>query len=636
MTLLYLNSFSQSVDLCSNAKCFDEFAKNYKTSYPGDNNIDIVYYKLDFDLFVEDEYIESIVTIKAKSKINNLLSFSLDFSHYLTVDSILLNEARVNFSHSNYLLSITPINPLIINELFTIEIFYRGTPNPVNTNSFMFDEHNSESCVWTLSQPYGTPDWFPCKDTPGDKADSADIWIRCDRDLIPVSNGNLEEIIQDTDSTHIYKWKCSYPIAHYLLSLAIANYSKYSNVFIYKNDTMNVDHYIYPENLNSALKSELDKTIDMLKIFTDLFGQYPFINEKYGHAEFRRNGGMEHQTISSMGSFNEFIIAHELAHQWFGDKITCVDWQNIWLNEGFATYAEKLYAEVKYGKLVYDDLVLQMMTSAKNAKGSVYVKDINQRTEIFNRARSYDKGGTILHMLRGVVGDNLFFEILKDYATDSSLAYGVAVTEDFKNIAEKISGQDLDYFFDEWVYGENFPVYEYDWSYQPTAGNKYQVILSLNQIENSNPKFFTMPIEISIKFDNQDTCIKILNNKQNQDYNFTISEKPTQLIVDPNHWILMESYSRSNFDIHTFQLRQNYPNPFNAMTIIEFSIPSIEDVSLKIFNILGEEMKTLINEERRPGIYKVSLSADNFPSGVYIYQLISGSKKETKKMVLLR
>ena len=307
------------------------------------------------------------MTIKAAPSHNPLNSFFLDLQNQMKVDSILSSGNKVQFNHSDAKLNITLNRIYNINEEFEITIYYQGLPGASGFGSFEFQTHgNNEPDIWTLSEPYGASDWFPCKDTPADKADSSDVWITVDNSLYAVSNGDLVGIINNPDNTATFKWTNKYPIAQYLISLAISNYTIYKNYFKYtEKDSMPVINYIFPENLESY-KENLDKVPNMLRIMSDYFGLYPFIKEKYGNAEmgWLGGGGMEHQTVSSMSNFSETVIVHELVHQWFGDKITCRDWQDIWLNEGFATYGEMLYAEAINGDSAYKDFV-----SARNGKG---------------------------------------------------------------------------------------------------------------------------------------------------------------------------------------------------------------------------------------------------------------------------
>jgi aminopeptidase N len=450
-------------------------------------------------------------------------------------------------------------------------------------------------------------------------------------------------ITDNGNGTKTFKWHNSYPIAQYLLSLAITNYTVYTNYYKYSPvDSMPVVHHIYPETFH-LVQSVLDKTPLMIKLYSDRFGQYPFLKEKYGHAQFGWSGGMEHQTCSSMGTFAEDIISHELAHQWFGDKITCKDWHHIWLNEGFATYCTGLYLEAAYGSAYLTSYMQSQMVIAQTAVGSIYVQDISSVDEIFNSARSYSKGSVVLHMLRGIVGDTLFFRILKSYIADSTLAYNVAVTEDFQRVAEAVSGLNLEYFFNEWIYGVNYPQYGLTWNYTPASGDLYYVTLNLSQQNNSNPSYFTMPVTIKISTAVKDTFFTILNDRQNQQYSFTVFGKPTDLIFDPDNYILK---TLDIIDIpndlkpQSFQLKQNYPNPFNPNTKIEFSIPISSLVNIKVYNELGKEITQLMNEEKRPGTYTVQFSSIQgnkaLPSGIYIYKITAGNYSASKKMMILK
>jgi aminopeptidase N len=369
---------------------------------------------------------------------------------------------------------------------------------------------------------------------------------------------------------------------------------------------------------------------------------YPFINEKYGHAQFGWGGGMEHQTVSSMGGFSNGLISHELAHQWYGDMITCADWHHIWLNEGFATYLEAVYIEEISGKAAYDSQIQSEMNFAKTANGTIWVQDITNIGEIFNGARSYAKGATVLHMLRGVVGDSTFFDIMRTYAADPSVSYGAATTEDFHAIAESVYGSSLDYFFQEWIYGENYPKYTIEWSKSFVSGETYQITLIITQTVNSNPSFFTMPVQVKFNTALGDTTVTLFNNQQVQNFQFDITGDPQSISFDPGNWILKTLQGVTEVEDATvpqeFSLEQNYPNPFNPTTNIKFRISDIGLVTLKVYDVLGNEVATLVNEEKSAGSYKVEFSTTdlNLTSGIYFYTLTAGNFKETKKMILMK
>ncbi|NOX66018.1 MAG: T9SS type A sorting domain-containing protein [Chlorobi bacterium] len=632
---------------CSKSKIlhYQKFFKADQVQYPGDETIDVTYYKLDVALDYPKRLIDGKITVSAKSVVAGLDTFFLDLQNALTTDSIKLSNTILNFTHSNNIITITLDKNYSVGEEFSVDVYYHGTPGSSGFGSFEFTTHSGEPVIWTLSEPYGASDWWPCKDTPADKADSADIWITVDKSMIPVSNGTLIDTV-DNDSTHTYKWHSQYPIAQYLISLAITNYKLYTNEYVVGSDTMKLYHYNYPENATSYRLGQLDKTINMLKVFAEKFGPYPFFAEKYGHAEFSWGGAMEHQTCTSIGYYGTDIIAHELAHQWFGDKITCKDWHHIWLNEGFATYSEAVYTESKFGTIGYENSIESEMSRAKNAYGSLWVQNIKSVNEIFNSNRSYSKGAVVLHMLRGILGTEMFFDVLRAYAADPALAYGVAVTEDFQRVAESVSGLNLNYFFKEWVYGVNYPKYTIDWGYEAETDGRYSITLSIDQVKNAEPSFFTMPINIRFKTNSGDTTVTLFNDQQNQLFEFTIADMPLTMTFDPDNWILKDVSSITKTDKeevtpYHYNLEQNYPNPFNPSTTISYELPRLTEVSLKIYDILGNEVATLIDGKKQTaGYHSVQFNAFNngndLSSGVYLYKLIAGDFIKIRKMMLLK
>jgi len=640
-------------NLCSKAK-IDFYGrkllnKSAQLNYPGDNNYDVKYYKLNIAVSYASQMVSGTVTMQATSLVDGLKTIFMDLVSSMSVSNISMNGKPVNFTRSGNKINITLDNYYKLNEIFSIDITYSGKPASEGFGSFEFTNYNGHPVMWSLSEPYGAKDWWPCKDDPSDKADSADIWLTSLNTMTPVSNGRLIEIVDNHDDTHTYKWKSVYPIANYLISLAITDYVVHKNYFIYNNtDTMEVVHYNYYDRLTPTRISILDKTVDMLNVFSDKFGLYPFVNEKYGHAEFGWSGGMEHQTCTSIGAYLQDVVSHELAHQWFGDKITCKDWHHIWLNEGFATYSESIYKEEKFGLAAYKSSIQNEMIEAFKALGSIYVQDISSVNEIFDSQRSYSKGAVVLHMLRGIVGTNAFFQILKTYLDDPQLAYGVATTEDFQSVAENIYGQSLDYFFKQWIYGENYPKYTVDWSSEIIGGNKFNVRISINQTANKKPSYFTMPIQIRVKTDIKDTTFTLFNDQLNQVFNIEVTGNPILLYFDPKNWILKKVNSITSVDDKTnidfsFSLEQNYPNPFNPVTTIKYSIPKLkastlsnQNVVLSVFDVLGKDVALLVNEHKTAGNYKVNFDASSLANGIYFYQLRFGNFTQTKKMILMK
>lgn len=620
-----------------------------KILYPGDSTIDITYYKLDLTITYLPDYLIGAVTVNAVSSSQGLKAFFLDLKDTLNVDSVISKGKKLTFLHANNKLTITLDMVYNTGSAFSVIIYYRGVPVVGGFGGFVFSTHNSgvSPSIWTLSEPYEASDWWPCKDTPGDKADSSDVWVTCSNSLTAASNGLLEDVVDNNNGTHTFKWKNSYPIAQYLISIAVSDYTVYKNYYNYSaSDSMPIINYVYPE-LFAASKNAIDKVPNMIKIFSEHYGQYPFIREKYGHAQFGWGGGMEHQTITSLSTYDEDLEAHELAHQWFGDKVTCADWQDIWLNEGFATYSEAIYFGASQSDTVYYQMIQQDMNDAKNAVGPVYVRDISTTDAIFDYSRSYAKGAVILHMLRQIVGDSTFFNILKTYNSYPGLAYNVVTTADFEYVAEKVYGRSLKYFFDEWVYGENYPKYTVSWNSSFAGDNIYNVTVDIKQSVNTDPVYFSMPVQIKITTVNGDTTVTVFNDEQNQQFVIQVNSSPRYITFDPNNNILKNLSMTDTIDLtkpSSFSLGQNYPNPFNPSTNIEYSIPvqsrGYIPVKLVVYDVLGRQVAVLVNRLQSAGSYKVSFpdpgARQILPSGFYIYSLRAGDYYKVKKMILLK
>ena len=607
-----------------------------------DDNIDVTYYKLNLNINYTSKNIKGEVTINAKSKIVSLNQVTIDLQNALTTDSIKIGNKKLTFLHQSNQIIIKLDKIYAENQLVSMVIFYHGIPGSSGFDSFAFGTHNAQKdfVIWSLSEPYGSSDWFPCKNVIDDKADSSDVWITSDKYFTSVSNGILEKTIDNQNGTKTFQWKNRYPIAQYLISISMSNYAEYKSVFKFGGDKeMPINHYLYPETLTSANKLNLDKTEFMLDLFSQKFGLYPFVKEKYGHAQFGWGGGMEHQTCSSMGSFGETLIAHELAHQWFGDKITCKNWESIWLNEGFASYSEAIYTEATGGKNAYDNYVKGFMTSAKTAKGTIYVQNVENINEIFNSARTYRKGASVLHMLRGIVGDDKFFKILQTYV-DSRNAYGNALTEDFKVVAEQIYGQKLDYFFKQWIFGENYPKYKFQWSSQPLADGTFRVKTDVSQPTNTNPIFFTMPIQLRVPIGLGDTTITVFNDKQNQTFEFILKVKPINVIFDPNNLIIK--------DLETVVVLANEPiiddnfgltiapNPSSEYIDVSFRLAKSALVKITIIDFSGKEILAQPEEKLMVGNYSRNLKISQFQSGIYMLNLEVDEQNESRKLVTFR
>jgi len=491
---------------------------------------DVIYYDLDLDIDHVAETVSGPVAITAKVLSDSLTEVELDFLDNMAVSQVTSGGSPVGFTHANDILTVTLDRTYYQNETFTISVQYSGTPDP-SAGAFGFSTHSGDPMIWSLSEPFGARSWWPCKDTPSDKADSVDIRITADSSLIVASNGTLRDTT-GSGSTITWWWHEGYPIAAYLVSIAIHPYVTFSDWYHYApSESMEVKYFVFPDHYD-AVQTNYAKTVGMIELYSNLFGQYPFLNEKYGHAEFTWGGGMEHQTITSLGGWGEYLIAHELAHQWWGDMVTCDSFHHIWLNEGFATYTEALYSENTYGEAKYHQ---DMADNEYFGPGTVYCDDLSSFGRIFNTGLSYNKGSWVLHMLRHVVGDSTFFDILRTYYADSRYQYGTATTEDFEGVCEQVSGMDLGYFFHQWIYEEFYPSYAYDWSYQDNGG-LYQISLEIDQLQTNY--IFKMPIDVTVEFAAGETTLVVWDSLATQSFILDVESEPTAVLLDRDEWIL--------------------------------------------------------------------------------------------------
>ena len=604
-----------------------------------DSTIDVTYYKLNLTVTTSPNYLRGIVTVKALSKTSGLTSITLDLMNTMTVDSIRMENLNVQFSQNITTVSITLNRSYGNGEMMILDVYYRGIPVATGFGSFEFGSHAGTPWVWTLSEPYGARDWWPCKDTPLDKADSVDIWVRCSSSFKVGSNGRLTAVINNGDGTTTHQWAERYPISTYLVSIAMTNYSEFSNWFRYSpSDSMQILNYVLPEHLATALDI-LPVTVDALRILSDLYGLYPFIREKYGHSEFGLGGAMEHQTMTSTTAFSEGLIVHELAHQWFGDMITLANWHNIWLNEGFAKYSEALYIEAKYGARGYHDFMAIQADGARTAVGPIFSRDTSNIGILFSLPLTYQKGAMVLHMLRHVIGDSVFFRAMRNYASDPRFRFNVATTEGFQSVCESTSGMTLGYFFNQWIYGERYPHYTYEWSTKQ-SGSGFELAITIGQTTGTaNPAIFSMPIDFTLSAAGWDTTVVVFNTSNEQQFSFSLSHRPTSVALDPDGWILHDVVN--SLVPTTYTLEQNYPNPFNPNRLparIRYSVPPTglrQVVSLKVYDLLGREVETLVNTPQATGTYEVRFFGSSLATGVYFYRLQVGGFVVTKKLILL-
>jgi aminopeptidase N len=512
-------------------------------------------------------------------------------------------------------------------DLDSISIAYEGVPTPSGFTSFATSTHNGTPAMWTLSEPYGAKDWWPCKQDLVDKIDSIDVFVRTPQEYRVASNGLLvSETSVDTDK--IYHWKHRYAIPAYLIAIAVTDYAVYSNFVPLDNgDAVEVLNYVYPENLENA-QNQTQSIVEIMGLFNQLFETYPFASEKYGHAQFGWGGGMEHQTMSFMGGLSYDLQAHELAHQWFGDKITCGSWEDIWLNEGFATYLTGLTKAFLGTEGAWQNWKQDRITSITSEPGgSVWVNDTTSVGRIFDGRLTYNKGAMVLHMLRWKLGDENFFQGIQNYLADPALAFGYAKTENLQQHLEAQSGQNLQEFFADWFYGQGYPTYETTW-WKTASG----IGVLLHQTTSHNSvDFFEMPVPIYVEGEGQDSLLRLEHIFPSQTFEIELPFEVNSIAFDPTLWLVSKENSIQTGVVDMEALGKAIvvsPNPVNNDLNIRSKSSAMVIEKVEIMNIEGKRMDAVIVENN-----DCSIDTTTWPTGVYVAHIYSDGYWISKKII---
>lgn len=599
---------------------------------PSMDKYDIHYLKLDLEVLPLSRNIKGNALTAARTTAV-LDTFIMELRNNIIVDSVFINDVKLPFTRENdhVLVKLTPAMPAGSN--IRALYYYRGTANAIAVFSGS-NGSNGLTYSASLSESYQAREWFPAKQILKDKIDSADLWFTTASSYKVGSNGLLKAVVDKPDDKKQYQWSTRYPMAYYQASFAVGNYWEYTNFASPAQiapATIPVLHYIVDNNsyFNNN-KTNLDKTPVFVEKMSELFGLYPFHEEKYGHAHAEIGGGMEHQTMSTMSSFGTSLIAHELGHQWFGNNVTCATWNHIWLNEGFASYADylmneklpALYTSTPAGVMagIHADVLAA-------TGGSVYIPDaqIFDENRIFSNRLTYNKGAAIVHTLRFEFQDDAkFFQALQMF--QQAFKDSVATAEDFKVIAEQVSGKNLTDFFNQWYYGQGYPTFNVDCS---KVGDS--LVLSVNHsasMPGATPLFKGL-YEFRIVTGTTDTLVKVNVTANNQQFKFKSPRVPTNVVVDPNNWVLNRtgSITTGTNDLNVSHDVKLYPNPSSENVRIEFSSNWFE--TIQVLDITG---RVLLTEKINRGANSYILQR-KFATGTYFIRLNGKGKIAIKKLV---
>ncbi len=608
------------VDHCA-SKSVRQHAVKYEAEDQKMNNFDVTYLQFNLHIDPAQEEISGSVLTRFQTTDDIASGIEMELNTNYFIDSILFDGKPATYNHfGDFDLRIFLPADFDIRHPADVEVFYHGIPSMGDGfGSVGRVKHNDVWGMWTLSEPFGCRDWWPGKNDLSDKADSVDVFIHSPEIYRAASNGILvsEEVNAGIRTCH---WKHRFPIASYLIGVAVTNYEVYSQWATSGGELVEIVNYVYPED-KAVIMPRTAEMIEVIELFSELFTPYPFLGEKYGHAQFGWGGGMEHQTMSFMGRFDFEIMAHELAHQWFGNSVTLNSWQDIWLNEGFATYLAALTYEHFFDGYYWPrwkSITIGFVVSEPG--GKVFVDDISNNDRLFDSRLSYYKASHLLHMLRWKMGDDSFFEACRNYLNDSRLSYGFAGTNDLKAHLEAAYGKDLTEFFEDWYYGEGFPTYHAEVT--QLVANDYKIKLSQQQ-SHPSVDFFEMPVPIRFKGVERDTLIVFDNLKNNQEWIVYPGFKIDSVFIDPEQWLVSGN--------NTFELKYEasqaelYPNPANTQIRL---LTEVEPSQIRIFDLTGRQVKV-------PFVFLgsgVNLDISSLRQGCYLIQFVTqnGQNKTLK------
>ena len=495
---------------------------------------DAQHYKLEIELNFATKQVAGKNTATFLSKQTGLAALTLDLASSLAVSAVQMNSAGVPFTRSGNQVQITLDRAYNLNEQFTVEVAYAGTPASGGFGGFSFTTHGSAASpmAWTLSEPWYSYTWWPVKETLTDKSTS-EVWITHPDTMTAASNGARQGIDTLSGNRLRTRWKNSYQIAPYLICLAVTNYQTRTDTYTGFGANMPVEFYVFPESF-ASWQTGMNLVVPMLNAFSTVYGQYPFVGEKYGIAQFTWGGGMEHQTITFQSGVSEYLNAHELSHHWWGDDVTCASWHDIWLNEGFATFSEAIWAENKPGGSLAAYLTKIRQTKPGTTTGTVYVYDTSNINNVFSTTNVYNKGSWVCHQLRHVLGDASFFKALADYR--AAFSGRSATTAEFRAACEQSSGRDLGWFFDEWVMKGGAPSYVYA-ARTASQGGQHYLYLQIDQTQTTQ-SVFTMPLDVRVTTGAGTVTPSGWNDERNDQIALPIPAPASAWVLDPDQWVL--------------------------------------------------------------------------------------------------
>lgn len=602
---------------------------------------DVDFYKLHLNMTNVSAALSGVVEIHATAT-QAIDSALIEFFDGYTINNILVNGVSSTYARYDQLLSV-PLN-LTSGTSFVISVDYQGNPPTAVTNPLGGSGMTNASSpswgnkvTWSLSEPFSAFEWFPCKQDLRDKADSVQVIVTVPDGLMAGSNGVLDSVVTNSGMKTFY-WMHRHPIAYYLISVAVSNYYDYT---IYANPAgstqpVMIQNFIYNNTTYlDYYQDDIDETVDFIELFADLYGPYPYQDEKYGHCIAPLSGGMEHQTMTTQGYFDAQLTAHELAHQWWGDYVTCGSWADIWLNEGFASYSEYLMEYYLHTVTAAQQKMLTTHnTVMSQAGGSTWVTDSLNEGAIFNSRLVYEKGGAIIHTFRYLINDDdMFFDLLKNFLAD--FANSTATGLDFKAYAEGFTGLDFTDFFNQWYFGEGYPTYSVE--YKPVNTD---VFVKINQTTSkpSVTPVFTNPIDLKIVRTGGfgDTIVRVdITGNATYAVISGISNFQSITAIDPLNYIINKAGAitlNNNLSIKSIEKEELstilYPNPTEGKLMIHF-----REGGKKAVRIIDSNGKLVLSQNVASDEV---IDLTSFKAGQYLVEVTDSNKESITRSVIKR
>ncbi len=639
-------AYTQASNPCSESKILahSKLAKKTRAgSYDNSlmNKYDVHFYFLDLKAERTTTVISGATTIGAIVTSTVLDTFCFELNPNLSIDSVVYNNQNLTFSRVAAITYALFPTPLIQNTDAFVKIYYHGDASVTGAGAIGdgFSTGTSGSwgnkATWSLSEPFSAYEWFPCKQFLQDKADSAWVFVTTDSANKAGSNGLLEGV--DTIGNKLrFRWKTHYMIDYYLISIAVAkyvDYTIYAHPAAMPGDSIPIVNYVYnnPATL-TMFKPVIDSVPMVLEYFSDLFGLYPFHEEKYGHCMAPFGGGMEHQTMTSIGNLGSFSTnSHELFHHWFGDHVTCKTWKDIFINEGFASYGEYLaYAQFRSYTAAQNKMVNVHNDVLMDPNAMVYFTDTTNVGRIFDSRLTYNKGSAVIHTLRFILGDSLFFHGLKNF--QQTYSFSTAGIDDLKTSMESFTGKNLGDYFSQWLYGEGYPTFSAEYA---SDGNNIFLKITHTTSSAVTPLFKT-PLEIKCVSASGDTTVRVDITQNSNTFIIPSGKNITNLVIDSKNWILntdgtiIKNPNLIPLAISTMELENNiftYPNPATDKLYIQS----------ELFTGMKFVLKEINGKILRTGdiIHKGSLDISALSSGVYLIEIQTPSGNLTRKVIKL-